>query len=45
MVIATQLFQSKGEGYLALVAAVKLVNEDGKTILTSVKSNLSRNEG
>lgn len=27
MVIAVQFFQSKGEGYLAFVAAFKLVNE------------------
>ena len=27
MATATQCFQSKGEGYLAFVAAIKLVNE------------------
>lgn len=27
MATATQFFQSKGEGYLAFVAAIKLVNE------------------
>lgn len=27
MVIATQFFQAKGEGYLVFIAAFKLVNE------------------